>query len=108
MTITLPKIIETYVLAKNAHDIKNTLACFSKNAVVHDEGQEMRGIKKINEWLESTTKKYNVHLRPVKIVEKGDETILTTEVSGTFEGSPIELDFHFTIEYDKITVLSIH
>lgn len=46
MTITLPKIIETYVLAKNAHDIKNTLACFSKNAVVHDEGQEMRGIKK--------------------------------------------------------------
>jgi hypothetical protein len=33
---------------------------------------------------------------------KDGEVVLTAEISGTFDGSPIELDFHFTIETDKI------
>ena len=33
--------------------------------------------------------------------------VVTVEVSGTFDGSPITLDYHFTIEGDKIGSLTI-
>jgi len=33
--------------------------------------------------------------------------VVAMEVSGTFDGSPITLDYHFTIEGDKIVSLTI-
>jgi hypothetical protein len=35
------------------------------------------------------------------------EVVVTVEVSGTFDGSPVTLDYHFTIESDKILSLTI-
>lgn len=39
----LPKAIAQYVKGQNARDVTATLACFSKDAFVHDEGQDYRG-----------------------------------------------------------------
>jgi len=108
MKTKLPKIIEAYIEAKNAHDIKATLACFSEHAVVHDEGKDLHGKPKVKEWLEETIRKYKDHLRPIQSIENNGEFVLTAEVSGTFDGNPINLDFHFTVERDRIAALSIH
>jgi len=35
------------------------------------------------------------------------ETIVAVQVSGTFPGSPITLDYHFTIAHEKIASLII-
>jgi ketosteroid isomerase-like protein len=37
MAIKLPRPINDYINASNAHDVKSILACFSDDAVVHDE-----------------------------------------------------------------------
>src|SRR6266850_817090 len=101
MSIKLPNIIAAYVQAQNAHDAKAMLACFSESAVVHDEGEKHSGKKAIGEWIDKTTKKYKPHFSPTKIEEGDKETVLTAEVSGSFEGSPVDLDFHFVIENEN-------
>ena len=98
----LPNIIETYIEAKNAYDVNATLACFSENTVVHDEGKDRHGTPEIKEWIEEPITKYQDQLRPIRSTVQDDEAVRTAEISGTFDGSPIELDFHFTIERDKL------
>lgn len=105
--IKLPSIIETFVQGKNHHDSEAVVVCFTNDAVVHDEGQEFRGTAAIKKWLDASNAKYKVALTPTKLIDIAKETILTAEVSGNFEGSPIPLDFHFTIKEGKIDRLSI-
>jgi hypothetical protein len=45
--------------------------------------------------------------RPHRPFERDNETVLTAQVSGNFEGSPALLDFHFTVSGGKINQLSI-
>lgn len=107
MTIKLPSIIEAFVHGKNNHDSEAVVACFTNDAVVHDEGKEFRGTAAIKKWLDASIAKYKVTLTAKKIVDIEEETILTAEVSGDFEGSPIPLDFHFSIREGKFDRLSI-
>jgi ketosteroid isomerase-like protein len=107
MTIKLPRIINDYVDASNAHDVKSVVACFADNALVHDEGKDFRGKKVIEDWTTRTIEKYKFQFKPVTFREDNAEVLVAIEVSGTFDGSPITLDYHFTIEGDKIVSLTI-
>ena len=107
MMIKLPSIIEAFIQGKNNHDSEAVVACFTNYAVVHDEGKEFRGTAAIRKWLDASIAKYKVTLTVKNIVDIEEETILTAEVSGEFEGSPIPLDFHFTIKEGKIDRLLI-
>ena len=107
MTIKLPRIINDYVDASNAHDVKFVVACFADNALVHDEGKDFRGKKIIEDWITKTIEKYKFQFKPISVRQDDAELIVAVEVSGTFDGSPITLDYHFTIEGDKILSLAI-
>jgi ketosteroid isomerase-like protein len=107
MTIKLPRIINDYVDASNAHDVKSVVACFADNALVHDEGKDFRGKKIIEDWITKTIEKYKFQFKPISVRQDDAEVIVAVEVSGTFDGSPITLDYHFTIEGDKILSLAI-
>jgi len=108
MNLKLTRIINDYVTASNAHDVKSILSCFSDDAVVHDEGETLHGEKAIEGWIAETIEKYKFQFKPLSIKEdKVDVVIVTVEVSGTFDGSPVTLDYHFTIESDKIRSLTI-
>jgi hypothetical protein len=107
MSIELPQLIASFVQANNDHDSDVLIACFEGNAIVHDEGQEICGTTAIKKWIDGSNEKYQVTLAATNLVEKDNETILTAQVSGTFEGSPILLDYHFIITEDKIGQLSI-
>jgi ketosteroid isomerase-like protein len=106
MTIKLPRIINDYVNASNAHDAKSILSCFSDDAVVRDERNDFRGKKMIEDWITKTIEKYKCQLKPISIKDD-NAVVVAVEVSGTFDGSPITLDYHFTIESDKILSLTI-
>jgi ketosteroid isomerase-like protein len=107
MTIKLPRIINDYVNASNAHDVKCILACFSDDAVVRDEGKEFRGKEMIEGWLVKTIEKYKFQFKPVSVKDDNTEVVVAVQVSGTFDGSPVTLDYHFVIEGDKILSLTI-
>jgi ketosteroid isomerase-like protein len=107
MPISLTPIIQSYVDASNAHDVKLILACFADDAMVHDENATYRGKIDIEPWVSETIDKYKFRFRPLSVEERADETVVNIEVSGSFPGSPITLDYHFTVVDDKISSLII-
>lgn len=107
MITRLPQPIAVFIQAKNNHDSDALITCFTSNAVVHDEGEEFRGTTAIKEWGDRVIKKYQVTLNVTDVVERDHETVATVLVSGNFDGSPISLDFHFTLSGDKISELKI-
>jgi ketosteroid isomerase-like protein len=107
MPISLTPIIQSYVAASNAHDVKSILACFADDAVVHDENATRRGKIDIERWVSETIDKYKFHFRPLSAEHRADETVVSIEVSGSFPGSPVTLDYHFSVVNEKISSLII-
>ena len=103
----LPAALAELITAQNDHNSHAFAEVFSNNALVHDEGKEYSGKALIKAWNESTNKKYNTRLEPETLQEKGGEIILTVRVSGTFEGSPIVLEYHVHLKGSKIIYLNI-
>ena len=58
-------------------------------------------------WIVKTIKKYKFHFKLLNVKNHDVEVVVAMEVSGTFDGSPFDLDFHFIIENDKISSLLI-
>jgi hypothetical protein len=105
--MNLPLVIQRYIDASNAHDVRAIVDCFAVDAVVRDENATRHGKIDIGHWATETIEKYKFHFKPLSADERGAETILSVEVSGSFPGSPITLDHHFTIANDKIQSLII-
>jgi ketosteroid isomerase-like protein len=103
----IPSIIGAFIKASNEHDSNAVVACFADHAVVHDEAKEMRGATAIKEWSDQTSEKYQFTIEPTALVEGDQEIILTATVSGNFPGSPISLDFEFTVKNNQIVTLTI-
>lgn len=103
----LPGIIESYVEASNSHNVASIVTFFSESAVVHDEGEEFNGRGEIEEWIRKTITTYSFLFNPIKMKRNDFISTVEMEVSGTFDGSPITLDYHFTFENEKIKSLSI-
>src|SRR4051812_31276542 len=99
--------VSAYFEASNAHDSDSVAALFSDEALVHDENADHRGRAAIRDWAQDTYDKYNVQLTPSVVVADGDAVVVTSGVSGTFPGSPIELPFRFVVESDCIRELRI-
>jgi hypothetical protein len=102
MSAALPRTIQNYIDASNAHDVQSILTCFAD-----DENTTHRGKIDIERWAMETIEKYKFHLRPLGTEEHDREIVVRVEISGTFPGSPISLDYHFTLTNDKIASLII-
>jgi hypothetical protein len=107
MNVELPRIVQNYIDASNRHDVKSILSCFSDNALVHDEGETLRGKQTIEGWITKTIEKYKFQFKPLSMKRDDSGVVVAVEVSGTFPGSPVTLDYHVIIEGDKIKSLSI-
>ena len=99
--------IESYFRASNAGDIEGLVACFSPDATVVDEKQTHRGAAGIRNWSIDVRKKYDFKAEVLKTTENATGAVVTAKVSGNFPGSPVNLDFNFTLERDKIRSLNI-
>ncbi len=107
MSTTLTPLLASYVETMNAHDSAAFAANFAPEAIVHDEGHEHRGTAAIQAWIEAAHQKYQPTLEVTGVKEAGGGTVITGMVSGTFEGSPLELHHHLTIADGKIVALTI-
>jgi ketosteroid isomerase-like protein len=105
--MNLSPVIPRYIEASNSHDVKGIVDCFADDAVVRDENAMRHGKIDIERWAAETTQKYKFQFKLLRADVRGAETILSVEVSGSFPGSPVTLDHHFTIANDKIQSLII-
>src|SRR5438309_5175349 len=107
MSVDLPTPISIYIAAENRGDTEALAQCFAEDAVVRDEGQTIEGLAAIKQWKAETKKKYQHTIEPLASVQKDGKTIVTNRLTGNFPGSPIELEFVFTLEANKIASLEI-
>jgi hypothetical protein len=107
MSIRLPAAIALYVKAENSGDVSSLSECFAPSATVRDEGRTYRGLAAIKRWKTATARKYQHTMQPLKSVTRGDRTIVNSRLAGNFPGSPIELEFVFELDGDRIKSLEI-
>ena len=107
MSAALPRPIQNYIDTSNAHDVQSILACFADDATVRDENTTHRGKIDIECWATETIEKYKFQFKPLGAKEGDNETIVAVEISGTFPGSPISLDYRFALTSDKIASLTV-
>jgi ketosteroid isomerase-like protein len=105
--IELPKPIEAYIVGSNAHDADACAACFAEDAIVRDEGREMRGVAAVRDWMNAAIAKYRHTLEVVSSAKTDGGAMVMCRVSGNFPGSPVELRHAFVLSGDKITRLVI-
>jgi hypothetical protein len=103
--INLPNVISELIEAQNSHNSSQYANCFSEAAIVFDEGKTHTGKTEIKHWIEKANQEYKTRMKPLDYSETED--ILTAEISGTFNGSPIVLNYHFILKDNLIKSLKI-
>jgi hypothetical protein len=106
-SITLPDAIGHYFAAANRFDAAAAAACFTPDAIVHDEAQDHIGTDAINSWIAHASEKYQPHATVISARDKGDKLVLAVRVAGQFPGSPANLEFEFLLRDEKIAELTI-
>jgi ketosteroid isomerase-like protein len=107
MSTTLSAPIATFVQAMNAHDTDKLLTSLSDDAVIADDGHEYRGSDEVRAWSDQIIRDYQLTLEIGDVVQRDGETIVTTQTSGTFDGSPLPFCYHFVLAGDKIAAVRI-
>ena len=107
MKLTLPESIARYFDAENRHAPELVPLCFASHARVGDENTRRQGIAEIQAWILETAKKYQHSIAPLSSRRDGDAIIVRGRLTGSFPGSPVELDFRFVLRDGKINELDI-
>jgi len=81
--------------------------CFTKQAVVKDEGQTHAGPAAIKAWKTQASSKYSYTSEPFAVEQKQGRYVVTSRLTGNFPGSPVDLRFAFRLERGKIASLEI-
>jgi ketosteroid isomerase-like protein len=104
--VDLPAPVAAYFTADTT-GAEAVAQCFTDGAVVIDERQEYRGPAAIARWKAEASTKFRYTVERLGVHVSGDQTTVTGRVTGDFPGSPVELQYHFTLEGDKIARLEI-
>ena len=104
--LNLPEPIAAYFEA-DTRDAEAVARCFTKQAVVKDEGQTHTGIAAIKAWKSAASAKYTYTTEPLAVDEKDGGYVVTSRLTGNFPGSPVNLRFAFRVEHGKIASLEI-
>ncbi len=106
-TLTLPDALTRYFAAANRHDAKAAAACFTVDAVVHDENHDYVGRAAVHTWVEETSRKYRPAFTLMRTALREDGVSLSVAVAGQFPGSPVTLDYEIRMRNGKISTLTI-
>jgi hypothetical protein len=104
--IDLPAPVAAY-FAADTTGAEAVARCFTDGAVVIDERREYRGRTAIAQWKAAASAKFRYSVEPLGVHVSADQTTVTGRVTGDFPGSPVELQYHFTLEGAKIARLEI-
>jgi hypothetical protein len=104
--LTLPEPIAAYFEA-DQRDAEAVARCFTSQAIVNDEGRTYRGSEAITAWKIAASAKYNYTSAPLAVEQRNGWCTVTSRLTGTFPGSPIDLRYRFRLERGKIAQLEI-
>ena len=107
MLANLPSPIALYISAANRNATQSVHDFFTSDATVRDEGKTIQGIDAIQHWMTDTHARYHHTMEPLSVRNEGEATIVTSRLTGTFPGSPIEVPFTFVLSESKIAKLKI-
>lgn len=105
--IPLPQPIATFYHASDIYDDDLLASCFAEDAMLVDEGEEYHGPEAVSGHILEANREAKVMTEITDCIVKNGETVVTAIISGNFAGSPIPLDFHFTLNNEKIKTLNI-
>jgi hypothetical protein len=104
--LNLPEPIAAYFQA-DRHGGDAVARCFTKNAVVKDEGHTHSGLAAITAWKTAASARYSYTSEPTAVEQKDGRYIVTSRLTGSFPGSPVDLRYTFGLERGKIAFLEI-
>lgn len=104
--VDLPAPVAAY-FAADTTGAEAVALCFTDGAVVLDERQEYRGRAAIARWKAEASAKFRYTVDRIGARVSRDQTTVTGRVTGDFPGSPVDLQYRFTLEGDKIARLEI-
>ena len=107
MTAKLPRVLAEYFAATNAHDVEAMIEAFTEDATVHDEGRDHVGVSAIRAWMKETIEKYDYKVEPIESSRNGSSGVVLVSLRGKFPGSPITLQYAFTLSGERIARLEI-
>lgn len=107
MKIQLAEPIEHYFNISNGTDPAGLELCFAADAQVLDEGGQHQGHAAIAAWFLDTRQKYAFQAKPLSHTANNQHQIVVAEVTGNFPGSPIQLNYSFLLQANKIQFLEI-
>ena len=107
MSPTLPQPIAASMAAANAHDTQALLRTLTVDAVATDEGHAYHGHEEIRAWSHRTNQAYQATLAVTEVTQGHEETVVTAQVAGTFDGSPLQFCSHCTLSGDTIATVAI-
>jgi hypothetical protein len=107
MTFDLPRAVAAYLAADKARDTASLAGYFATDALVYDEDHNYRGLDAIRSWKQEVQAKYRYVMEPLAASVSDDTVKLHARLTGDFPGSPVEVDYTFTLANDKITSLEI-
>jgi ketosteroid isomerase-like protein len=104
--VFLPPPIAAY-FAADSIDADSVAQCFTDDAVVVDEQRQHRGRAAITQWKAQATAKYHYTSEPLTVEVSGSTAIVSARLTGDFPGSPVELQYRFTVADGMIARLEI-
>lgn len=107
MNLELPEPIARYLQEENGDRVDGVEHVFTADAEVRDEGRVIHGWEAIRVWKSAAKARYRYRVEPLSAERQGDVFHLRVRVSGTFPGSPVELDYTVTLAGDRIAALEI-
>jgi len=107
MTAKLPWVLADYFAATNAHDVGAMIAAFREDATVHDEGRDYVGVAAIRAWMKETIEKYDYKVELIESSRNGSSAVVLISLRGKFPGSPITLQYAFTLSGERVARLEI-
>jgi hypothetical protein len=106
MTLEWPGPIAAY-FAADREGGESVARCFTEAAVVKDEGRTYRGRAAIRQWTEEVSTKYQYTNEPFAYEPRERTVVVTSRLTGTFPGSPVNLWYCFTLKGSAIASLEI-
>ena len=103
----LPAAVARYVEAERTYNLTLLPDCFAPAATVYDEAREYHGLEAIITWKTEAAAKYHSTFELLDAVVGLPNVNLKAKLVGNFPGSPVELDYAFTLTNDKISTLTI-
>ncbi|MGA5304647.1 nuclear transport factor 2 family protein [Nucisporomicrobium flavum] len=101
--LPLPKAIENFIAATNAHDANALTALFADGATVRDDGKTYAGEAEIREWIQGHLINPQIVITPTSFADDR----LVASGDGDFPGGPLSFAFVFGVRDDQVTDLAI-